>query len=77
MIIAPDSSALAYRVGTHAAFLQSMIARLSGLYLDIPRDRQLFLNLFLVKQEFMHPRAVNRNRRLRRDSDRCLRTAPR
>src|SRR5262245_20514099 len=35
----PGLSALAYRVGTHAAFFQSMIARLSGLYLDIPRDQ--------------------------------------
>jgi hypothetical protein len=34
----PGLSALAYRVGTHAAFLETMKARLSSLYLDLPRD---------------------------------------
>src|SRR5690242_8829744 len=32
----PGLTALAYRAGTHASFLESMIARLSTLYLDIP-----------------------------------------
>ena len=34
----PGLNALAYRVGTHATFLETMKARLSSLYLDIPRD---------------------------------------
>lgn len=34
----PGLSALAYRVGTHATFLETMKARLSSLYLDLPRD---------------------------------------
>jgi hypothetical protein len=32
----PGLTALAYRAGTHESFLESMIARLSTLYLDIP-----------------------------------------
>ena len=32
----PGLPAIAYRVGTHATFLESMIARLSNLYLDVP-----------------------------------------
>jgi Baseplate J-like protein len=32
----PGLPAIAYRVGAHATFLESMIARLSNLYLDIP-----------------------------------------
>ena len=32
----PGLPAIAYRVGTHATFLESMIARLSSLYLDVP-----------------------------------------
>lgn len=32
----PGLPALAYRVGTYATFLESMIARLSTLYLDVP-----------------------------------------
>src|SRR5947209_3140502 len=31
----PGLTAISYRVGTHAKFLESMIARLSSLYLDI------------------------------------------
>lgn len=34
----PGLDALAYRVGTYASFLETMIARLSNYYLDIPRD---------------------------------------
>ena len=34
----PGLSALAYRVGTPATFLETMKARLSNLYLDLPRD---------------------------------------
>jgi hypothetical protein len=34
----PGLPALAYRVGTHAAFLETMKARLSSLYIDLPRD---------------------------------------
>ncbi len=34
----PGLDALAYRAGAHAAFLETMLARLSNLYLDIPRD---------------------------------------
>jgi hypothetical protein len=32
----PGLTALAYRVGTHATFFETMLARLSNLYLDIP-----------------------------------------
>ncbi len=32
----PGLSALAYRAGTHATFLESMLARISSIYLDIP-----------------------------------------
>ncbi len=32
----PGLSAIAYRVGTHATFFESMLARLSSLYLDVP-----------------------------------------
>jgi hypothetical protein len=32
----PGLPPIAYRVGTHATFLESMIARLSSLYLDVP-----------------------------------------
>ncbi len=32
----PGLPAIAYRVGTHATFLESMIARLTSLYLDVP-----------------------------------------
>src|SRR5712692_8552350 len=32
----PGLSAIAYRVGTHATFFESMLARLSNLYLDVP-----------------------------------------
>ncbi len=34
----PGLNALSYRVGTHAAFLETMKARLSNFYLDIPLD---------------------------------------
>ncbi|MFL5804113.1 MAG: hypothetical protein ACJ8CR_20505, partial [Roseiflexaceae bacterium] len=34
----PGLSTLAYRVGTHAAFFETMKARLSSIYLDLPRD---------------------------------------
>ncbi len=34
----PGLSALAYRVGTHAAFLETMKARLSSFFLDIPTE---------------------------------------
>lgn len=34
----PGLGALAYRAGTHASFLETMKARLSSIYLDIPRD---------------------------------------
>ncbi len=34
----PGLSTLAYRVGTHATFLETMKARLSSLYLDLPRE---------------------------------------
>ncbi len=34
----PGLTVIAYRVGTHATFLESMLARLSTLYLDIPTD---------------------------------------
>ena len=32
----PGLTTLAYRVGTHATFLETMLARLASLYLDIP-----------------------------------------
>lgn len=32
----PGLSALAYRAGTHATFLESMLARISSIYLDVP-----------------------------------------
>jgi hypothetical protein len=32
----PGLTAIAYRVGTHATFFESMLARLSNLYLDLP-----------------------------------------
>src|SRR5215510_2258289 len=32
----PGLAAVAYRAGTQAAFLESMLARLSTLYLDVP-----------------------------------------
>ncbi len=32
----PGLTAIAYRVGTHATFLESMLARLTTLYLDVP-----------------------------------------
>ena len=35
----PGLSALAYRVGTHATFLETMKARLSSMYLDLPSDK--------------------------------------
>ena len=34
----PGLNLLAYRVGTHAAFLETMKARLSNYFLDIPRE---------------------------------------
>jgi len=34
----PGLDALAYRVGTHAAFLETMKARLSGFWLEVPRE---------------------------------------
>ena len=34
----PVLPALVYRVGTHATFLETMKARLSSLYIDLPRD---------------------------------------
>jgi hypothetical protein len=34
----PGLNSLAYRVGTHATFLETMKARLSSLYLDLPCD---------------------------------------
>jgi hypothetical protein len=34
----PGLGALAYRVGTHATFLETMKARLSGLWLEVPRQ---------------------------------------
>jgi len=34
----PGLPALVYRVGTHATFLETMKARLSSLYIDLPRD---------------------------------------
>jgi len=34
----PGLPALSYRVGTHAIFLETMKARLSSIYLDLPRD---------------------------------------
>jgi len=33
----PGLPAIAYRVGTHATFFETMVARLSTLYLDVPR----------------------------------------
>ena len=35
----PGLSALVYRVGTHATFLETMKARLSSLYIDLPSDK--------------------------------------
>src|SRR5579864_6924969 len=32
----PGLSALVYRAGTHATFLESMLARISSIYLDVP-----------------------------------------
>src|SRR5271167_1842295 len=32
----PGLSALSYRVGTYATFFETMVARLSNLYLDVP-----------------------------------------
>ena len=34
----PGLTALSYRVGTHATFLETMKSRLSSIYLDIPRE---------------------------------------
>ena len=34
----PGLDALAYRVGTHATFLETMKARLSGFWLEVPRE---------------------------------------
>lgn len=34
----PGLSAISYRVGTHATFLETMLARLSNLSLDEPKD---------------------------------------
>jgi Baseplate J-like protein len=34
----PGLSALTYRVGTYATFVESMVARLSNLYLDVPKS---------------------------------------
>ena len=34
----PGLRALRYRAGTHATFLEAMLARLSSLYLDLPRE---------------------------------------
>ncbi|HSQ23345.1 MAG TPA: putative baseplate assembly protein, partial [Pyrinomonadaceae bacterium] len=34
----PGLRALSYRAGTHATFLETMMARLSSIYLDLPRD---------------------------------------
>jgi hypothetical protein len=35
----PGLPALSYRVGTHATFLETMLARLSNLALEEPRDK--------------------------------------
>jgi len=35
----PSLPVLSYRVGTHAAFLATMLARLSNLFLDEPKDK--------------------------------------
>ena len=34
----PGLDVLAYRLGTHAAFLETMKARLASFHLDIPQD---------------------------------------
>src|SRR5262245_29640876 len=34
----PGLNALAYRVGTHSTFLETMKARLSGFWLEVPRE---------------------------------------
>jgi hypothetical protein len=34
----PGLAALSYRIGTHATFLETMKARLSNHYLEVPRD---------------------------------------
>jgi predicted phage baseplate assembly protein len=36
----PGLGSLSYRVGTHAAFFETMQARLAGFWIDIPRERQ-------------------------------------
>lgn len=36
----PGLRALTYRVGTHATFLETMKARLSSLYIDVPREEK-------------------------------------
>ena len=35
----PGLDALTYRVGTHATFLETMKARLTGLYLELPSEK--------------------------------------